>query len=62
MDNSVFGKTMKNVRKNRYIKLVTKYKRRNELVSEPNHHTIKYFSKHLLAIEVKSQCIYYYLY
>ena len=58
MDNSVFGKTMEKVRKNRYIKLVTKYKRRNELVSEPNYHKIKYFSKHLLAIEVKSQCIY----
>ena len=41
MDNSVFGKTMENVRKHRYIKLVTTDKRRNQLFSEPNYHTTK---------------------
>ena len=44
MDNSVFGKTMENVRKHRDIKLVTTDKKRNQLVSEPNYHTTKYFS------------------
>ena len=29
---------MENVRKHRDINLVTKYKKRNQLVSEPNHH------------------------
>ena len=53
MNNSVFGKTMENVRKHRYIKLVTTDERRNELVSEPNYHTTKQFSKNLLAIEMK---------
>ena len=53
MNNSVFGKTMENVRNHRDIKLVTTDKRRNQLVSEPNHHTAKWFSKHLLAIEMK---------
>ena len=53
MNNSVFGKTMENVRKHRDIKLVTTDKRRNQLVSEPNYHTIKYFSENLLAIEMK---------
>ena len=38
---SVFGKTMENVRKHRDIKLVTKDRRRNQLVSEPNYHTTK---------------------
>ena len=53
MNNSVFGKTMENVRKHRDIKLVTTDKRINQLVSEPNYHTIKYFSENLLAIEMK---------
>ena len=44
---------MENVRKHRDIKLVTTDKRRNQLVSEPNYHTTKYFSENLLAIEMK---------
>ena len=43
MNNAVFGKTMENVRKQRDIKLVTPGKRRNQLASEPNYHTTKYF-------------------
>ena len=53
MNNAVFGKTMENLRKHRDIKLVTTDKRRNQLVTEPNYHAIKYFSKNLLAIEMK---------
>ena len=53
MNNAVFGKTMENVRKHRDIKLVTTDKRRNQLVSEPNYHAIKWFSKNLVAIEMK---------
>ena len=52
-NNSVFGKTMENVRKHRDIKLVTTDKRKNQLVSEPNYHTTKWFSGDLLAIEMK---------
>ena len=44
---------MKNVRKHRYIKLVTTEARRNYLVSEPNYHTAKCFSENLLSIEMK---------
>ena len=54
MNNSVFGKTMENVRKHRDIKLVTTDKRRNQLASEPNYHTIKCFSENLMAIEMKT--------
>ena len=49
MNNSVFGKTMENVRKHRVIKLVTTEERRIKLVSEPNYHTTKHFSDKLLA-------------
>ena len=55
MNNSAFGKTMENVRKHRDIKLVTTDKRRNQLVSEPNYHTTKYFSENLIAIEMKKR-------
>ena len=53
MNNSVFGKTMENVRKHRDIKLETTDKRRNQLVSGPNYHTTKWFSESFLAIEMK---------
>ena len=43
MNNAFFGKTMQNVRKQRDIKLVTTDKRRNQIVSEPNYYTTKYF-------------------
>ena len=44
---------MENLRKHRDIKLVTTDKRRNQLVSELNYHTTKWFSESLLAIEMK---------
>ena len=53
MNNSVFGRTFMNVRMQSNIKLVTTDKRRNQLVSEPNYHTTKWFSENLLAIEMK---------
>ena len=55
MNNSVFGKTMENVRKHRDIKLVTTDIKRNQLVSEPNYHAIKGFSENLVAIEMKKR-------
>ena len=39
MSNSVFGKTMENVRSHRDIKLVPSGKRRKRLVSELNYHS-----------------------
>ena len=39
MNNSVFGKTMKNIRKLGDLQHVTTEKRRNYLISEPNYHT-----------------------
>ena len=53
MNNSVFGKTMENVRKHRDIKLVATGKRRVKLVSEPSYHATKQFSENVLAIGMK---------
>ena len=52
-NNSVFGKTMENVRNHRDIKLATKDKRRNQSVSEPIYWAIKGFSENLVATEMK---------
>ena len=55
MNNSVFEKTMENMRNHRDIKLVTSDKRRKRLVSEPNYHSCKKFSNHLMEIEIKKR-------
>ena len=53
MNNSVFGKTMENIRKHRDIKLVTTDKKRSKLVSEPNYHAINLISEDVLIIGMK---------
>ena len=53
MNNSVFGKTMENVRNHRDIKIVTTDRKRSILASEPNYHSTKYISKDLLIVEMK---------
>ena len=53
MNNSVFGKTMENVRNHSDMKLVTSDKRRKRLVSEPNYNSQKRISGYLMAIEMK---------
>ena len=52
MNNTVFGKTMGNVRKHTDIKFVKKERKRNYLVSEPNYHTTDFFSEMLLVTEI----------
>ena len=53
MTNSVVGKKVENVRNHRDIKLVTSDKRRKRLFSEPNYHSHKKLSDHLMAIKMK---------
>ena len=53
MNNSVFGKTVENVRNRRDIKLVTTNKQRSKFATEPNYHSTKYISKDLLIMEMK---------
>ena len=53
MNNTVFEKSVENMRKHRYVKLVTTERRRNYLVLEPNYLTTKFLTKNLLVIEIK---------
>ena len=46
---------MENVRKDWDIKLVTTERRKNDLVSEPNCYTTKWYSENLLAVEMKKK-------
>ena len=51
--NAFYGKTMENPRNLRDIRIVTTYKRRCILASEPNYHSTKCISKEFLIIEMK---------
>ena len=53
MNNTVFGRSIMNVRRHRDIKLVTDDKKRCKLASVPNYHTTKNFSENLLAMEME---------
>ena len=52
MNNSVFRKTMENIRKQRH-KVSNYRQKRSKLVSEPNYHTINLISEDLSIIEMK---------
>ena len=52
MNNSVFGKTMENIRTHRNMKLVTNDKKYLKYVMKPNIKDGFPFSKHLFAIEM----------
>ena len=54
MNNTVFGKTMENIRNHRDIKLVTSGKQRSMLASEPNYHLSKCISKDLMIMEMRN--------
>ena len=54
MNNTVFVRSIMNVRRHRDIKLVTNDKRRCKLASKPNCHTTKQFSENFLAREMKN--------
>ena len=53
MNNSVFGKTVENVRNHRDIKIITTNRQRNKQASQPNFHTTKCISENLLIMEMK---------
>ena len=57
MNNSVFGKTMENVRNHRDIKLVNTYEKLSKYAYEPNFKNVKCFSEDLLAVEMRKVVI-----
>ena len=59
MNNSVFGKTMENIRNRVDIRLVTRESQAKKLTCKPNyqHHTI--FSKNLAAVHMKKVKLYF---
>ena len=58
MNNTVFGKTLENVKNHSDIKLITNEARRNYLVSKLNYHTAIFSLENLLAIEMKKTQIF----
>ena len=59
MNNTVFGKTKKNVKKHRDAKLVTTETRRNYLLSERNYHAANFFSEKCISNRNKKQQLNY---
>ena len=55
MNNSVFGKTMENVRKRTNIELVTNEKRLNKLSAKPTYVSSKIFNEDLVAVHTKKE-------
>ena len=57
-NNTPYGKTIENTRKDRYIRLVNNDKKRKALASEPNYHATKPISKDLLIMEMNKRELY----
>ena len=55
MNNSVFGKTIENIRKRQKIELVDNCKRALKLVNKPNFQRATIFDKHFIAVHMKKQ-------
>ena len=53
MNNSVFGKTMENVRNRVTIELVKDEKRAAKLVNKPNFEELKIFDESLVAVKMR---------
>ena len=55
MNNSVFGKTMENMRKGFDVKLVNSEKRVRKLACKPTFHAFKLFNEDLAAVHMKKE-------
>ena len=59
MNNSVFGKTIENIRKRQNILIVEDRKKAVKLASRPNFDRCTIFNKHLIALHVKNTKVYF---
>ena len=59
MNNSVFGKTMKNIEKRVDVRLVTQREEAMKLSSKPNYDSHKIFDEHLIALHMKGIKLFY---
>ena len=53
MNNSVFGKTMENIRNRVNVKLVNTEEKLRKLVSKPNFRSLKIFNENLISVHMK---------
>ena len=53
MNNSVFGKTMKNIRKRKVVKLLSDREKGKKYTAKPNFKHIKIFNEELVAVHMK---------
>ena len=59
MNNSVFGKTIENIRKRQNIELVDNRKKATKLTSRPNFDRATIFDRNLIAVHMKKTEIYF---
>ena len=53
MNNSVFGKTMENIRNRVNVKLVNNEEKARKLIAKPNYKSCKIFSENLISVHMK---------
>ena len=58
MNNSVFGKTIENIRKRQNVKLVDNRKKALKLSSKPNFDRVTIFDEHLVAVHMKKTSVF----
>ena len=59
MNNSVFGKTIENIRKRQNIELVDNRKKAVKLTSRPNFDRVTIFDRNLIAVHMKKTEVYF---
>ena len=57
MNNTVFGKTMENVRNRQNIRLATSWKQASKLINRPSFEWAEVFSENFCAIHLKKESI-----